>query len=228
MDTIAPRATLIRQMADLRARVIRLGNLAIAQIGQVLTMLETCDAALARRVCDADREIDLGQDELEQLALKILALQQPEAHDLRVLVSTLAIAASLERIGDHVKTIAKRLPTQQVLSALPDRELPSVGAAALVLVRQVMHAFEHEDAALALAVRDRDAELDQLYDSCYEHVVAAMEHDRACVRAGVFVLHAARNLERIGDHATNIAERIHFDARGSKPKEERRRAEAAV
>jgi phosphate transport system protein len=103
--------------------------------------------------------------------------------------------------------------------------LAGIGAAALGLLRQVMQAFVEEDAALALAVRDQDAELDRLYDLNIERVVAAMEQDRHCVRAGVFLIHAARNLERIGDHATNIAERIHFETRGTKPKEARRRAE---
>ncbi|MEI9983447.1 MAG: phosphate signaling complex protein PhoU [Aliidongia sp.] len=228
MDIIAPRATLDRQMADLRARIIRLGDLAIGQIDHVLAAVEAGDAASARAVAEADRHLDLAQCEIEQLALKIMALQQPEAHDLRVLVSTLAIAASLERIGDHAKTIAKRLPAATVLATLPQDDVAAIGDAALGLMRQVMEAFAHEDAALALTVRDRDAELDGLYHACFERVVRAMERDGSCVRAGVFLIHAARNLERIGDHATNIAERIHFDARGCKPKEERRRAEVPV
>ena len=79
-----------------------------------------------------------------------------------------------------------------------------------------------------MAVRDQDAELDRLYQLCFERIVSLMERDASTVRAGVFLIHAARNLERIGDHATNIAERIHFDARGCLPKEERRRAAALV
>jgi phosphate transport system protein len=225
MDFIAPRATLIRQMADLRVRIIHMGELAVAQLERVLAAVETRDAALARSVAAADRAVDIGESEIEQLALKIMALQQPEAHDLRVLVSAVAIAGSLERIGDHAKTIAKRLPPAAVLNALPDDGVAGIGAVALGQLRQVMQAFAQEDAALALAVRDQDAELDRLYDANIEQLVAAMEQDRNCVRAGVFLIHAARNLERIGDHATNIAERIHFEARGTKPKEARRRAE---
>jgi len=226
MEIIAPRATLDRQMADLRGRVIRLGDLAIAQLEQVLTAVAARDAVAASAIVDADGALDLTEGEIEHLALKIIALQQPEAHDLRVLVSSLAIAGSLERIGDHAKSIAKRLPTAEVLAALPDGDITAIGTAALGLLRQVMQAFRREDAALALAVRDQDAELDGLHEAFRERVVAVMERDGRCARAGVFLIHAARNFERVGDHATNIAERIHFDARGSKPKEERRRAEA--
>jgi len=225
MDFIAPRATLDRQMADLRVRIIRMGELATGQLERVLAAVETRDVALAKNVAAADHDLDRGESEIEQLALKIMALQQPEAHDLRVLVSAVAIAGSLERIGDHAKTIAKRLPRAEVLAALPDDGLAGIGAAALGLLRQVMQAFVEEDATLALTVRDQDAELDRLHDLTVERIVTAMEQNRHCVRAGVFLIHAARNLERIGDHATNIAERIHFEARGTKPKEARRRAE---
>lgn len=223
MDVILPRATLNRQMADLRARVIRLGDLAIAQIALVLAAVEEGDASAATSIVAADRDLDRAQAEIEQLAVKIMALQQPEAHDLRVLVSALAIAGSLERIGDHAKTIARKLPPAPLPAALPRADFGVIGAAALGLVRQVMAAFAQEDAALALAVRDRDAELDRLYRLCFDQVVGIMERDGTTVRPGVFLIHAARNLERIGDHATNIAERIHFDAVGCKPKEDRRR-----
>jgi len=224
MDVILPRATLDRQMADLRGRVLRLGDLAIDQIAHVLAAVDACDAGAAAAIVAADRDLDLAQAEIEQLAVKIMALQQPEAHDLRVLVSALAIAGSLERIGDHAKTIARKLPASALPDTLPRADFGVIGAAALGLVRQVMAAFAKEDAALALTVRDRDAELDRLYQLCFEAVVGIMERDGTTVRPGVFLIHAARNLERIGDHATNIAERIHFDAVGCKPKEARRRA----
>ena len=228
MDVILPRATLDRQMADLRARVIRLGDLAIDQIDHVLAAVAASDAVAATTIAEADRDLDQAQAEIEQLAVKIIALQQPEAHDLRVLISALAIAGSLERIGDHAKTIAKKLPATPLPATLPRDDFAVIGAAALGLVRQVMHAFAREDAALALAVRDRDAELDRLYKLCFEQIVGVMERNRAAVRPGVFLIHAARNMERIGDHATNIAERIHFDARGCLPKDQRRRAAELV
>ncbi len=224
MDVILPRATLVRQMADLRGRVLRLGDLAIDQIDLLLAAVETGNTRAAAAIAAADRDLDQAQAEIEQLAVKIMALQQPEAHDLRVLVSALAIAGSLERIGDHAKTIAKKLPPSPLPAALPCSDFAAIGAAALALVRQVMQAFANEDAALALAVRDRDAELDRLYQLCFDRIVETMERDGATVRAGVFLIHAARNLERIGDHATNIAERIHFDVVGCKPKEDRKRA----
>jgi len=224
MDVILPRATLVRQMADLRGRVIRLGDLAIGQVEQVLAAVDAGDTGAAAAIASADRGLDQAQAEIEQLAVKIMALQQPEAHDLRVLVSALAIAGSLERIGDHAKTIARKLPVCSLSNTLPCADFRAIGAAALGLVRQVMAAFAQEDAALALTVRDQDAELDRLYQLCFERIVGIMERDGATVRGGVFLIHAARNMERIGDHATNIAERIHFDAMGCKPKEERRRA----
>jgi phosphate transport system protein len=228
MDVILPRATLDRQMADLRTRVLHLGDLAVAQIAQVLAAVDAGDVVAAASLVEADRDLDQAQAEIEQLTVKIMALQQPEAHDLRVLVSALAIAGSLERIGDHAKTIARKLPAEPLPDALPRADFGVIGAAALGLLRQVMAALAQEDAALALAVRDRDAELDRLYQLCFEQIVSVMERDGSTVRAGVFLIHAARNLERIGDHATNIAERIHFEALGCKPKDDRRRATELV
>jgi len=158
-----------------------------------------------------------------------MALQQPEATDLRSLLAALRIGVALERIGDHAKTIVKRVPA--LCDRLPgpiDPDFLDIARLALNEVAEVMRAYETGDADLALAVRARDVTLDRLYVGYSEKLLRAMEADPAMVRPGTFLLYAARNYERIGDQATNIAERIHFALRGQLPAEERRRQTAAV
>lgn len=227
MEGIAARATLDRQMAELRRRIAEMGELATSQLERVLAALAGRDQEAARSAADADQVVDDNERAIDLLALRVMALQQPEARDLRALLAAIAVAGSLERIGDHAKNIARQLPATDVLARLPEDMLTALGAAALRQLRQVMDAFHTDDAALALAVRDQDAELDRLYAGCCERVVSAMERDNGCIRAGVYALHAARCLERIGDHVTNIAERIHFEAQGTVPKEPRLRGDAA-
>lgn len=227
MVEIAARATLDRQMAELRRRIAQMGELATAQLDRVLAALAGSDQAAARAAAEADQGVDDDERAIDHLALRVMALQQPEARDLRSLLAAIAVAGSLERIGDHAKNIAKQLPAGDVLARLPADLLTGLGAMALGQLRRVMDAFRTDDAALALIVRDEDAELDRLYHVCCERAVSAMERDGGCVRAGVYALHVARCLERIGDHVTNIAERIHFEAQGTTPKDPRPRGEAA-
>jgi len=218
------RTTLDRQLADLKAQVLQLGRLAITQLEQSLGAVERRDAALARSVAQGDRLLDAAENAIDGLVVKIMALHQPEAIDLRQLLAALRIATALERIGDHAKTVAKRVPALVERLPVPvDAELIAIGRFALGELDDAIRAYEEDDTELALALCQRDAMLDRLYTSYYEATLATMEADPAKVRPGAFLLYAARNFERIGDQATNIAERVHFAVRGRLPQEERPR-----
>lgn len=223
------REILDRQMAKLKTQILDLGRLATEQVEASLQAVERRDARLARAVAGADGALDAAESAIDGLVVRIMALQQPEAIDLRGLLAGLRIAAALERIGDHAKTVAKRVPV--LCDRLPDPvdpDLVAIGRLALGEMVDAMRAYEIDDADLALAVRERDVVLDRLYVGFYEKMIAAMEADTRMVRPGTFLLYAARNYERIGDQATNIAERVHFAVRGRLPQEERPRATAGA
>jgi phosphate transport system protein len=223
------RASLDRQLAEMKSQVLTLGALAIEQLSQTLAAMEQRDAALAHRVAGADMALDEAESAIDGLVLRVMALQQPEAVDLRALLAGLRIATALERIGDHAKTVAKRLPA--IVSRLGgpvDPDLVALGRMALRELDDAVRAYGTDDAALALDLCARDVELDRLYTAYVERVMTAMEAGRTAVRCGVFQLYSARNFERIGDQATNIAERVHFVVRGALPAEERPRIAGAA
>jgi phosphate transport system protein len=218
------RTQLDRQVAELRNQVQALGRLAVAQLDGTLQAVEHRDAALARSVAEADGALDQAESAIDGLVVRVMALQQPEAIDLRGLLADLRIAIALERIGDHAKTIAKRLPA--VAASLPtpiDKDLIAIGRMALGELADAMKSYELRDADLALELCARDVALDRFYTRYTETVLEAMEDGRVKTRPGVFLLYAGRNFERIGDQATNIAERVHFAVRGRLPQAERPR-----
>ncbi|HLZ66190.1 MAG TPA: phosphate signaling complex protein PhoU [Aliidongia sp.] len=211
-------------MTMLRAQVVDLGRLAIRQMEHTLDAVERRDAALANDVAKADSALDAAESVIDGLVVRTTALQQPEATDLRGLLAGLRIAVALERIGDHAKTVAKRVPALDAsLSGPIEPELIAIGRLALDELADAVRAYESNDADLALAVCRRDVELDRLYEVYGEATIQAMEADSRMVRPGVFRLYAARNFERIGDQATNIAEQVHFAVRGRLPDEDRPR-----
>jgi phosphate transport system protein len=219
------RAMLDRQLTVLKVSVLELGRLAVGQLERSIEALEGRDAALARAVATGDGALDAAESAIDGMVVRVMALQQPEAVDLRGLLAALRIATALERIGDHAKTIAKRVPA--LAARLPDPidpELIAIGRFALGELADAMQAYEQDDTDLALALCARDVVLDRRYADYCEATIEAMEADPQRVRPGAFLLYAARNFERIGDQATNIAERVHFAVRGRLPEEERPRA----
>jgi phosphate transport system protein len=218
------RAALDRQLAALKAQVLGLGALAIQQLERLLLAVERREGGIAIEVAQADGALDAAESAIDAAVVRIMALHQPEAGDLRALLAALRIATALERIGDHAKTVAKRLPPLiDRLSDPVDPDLLTIGRLALGEVEDAMRAYGADDADLALALCARDVVLDRLYTGYHEAMLVAMETSPVQVRPGVFLLYAARNFERIGDQATNIAERVHFAVRGRLPQEERPR-----
>ena len=218
------RALLDKEMAALRREVIALGQLTVAQLDGALKALEQRDAELARSVALADSALDKAEVAIDGHVLRVMALQQPEAIDLRGLLADLRIASALERIGDHAKTVARRLPAVcDRLSDPLDPDLIAIGRMALDEVADAMRSYELEDADLALAICARDEALDRHFTSYANAALDAMEAGQIAIRPGAFLVYAARNFERIGDQATNIAERVHFAVRGRLPLEDRPR-----
>ena len=203
---------------DLRGiatRISEMGGLAEEQLSQALEAIEARDPELAREVIAADKRLDDLEVELERVAIEVLALRQPVAQDLRETVAALKIASTLERIGDLAKNIAKR--STHLSHAKPMRVSSSVvrmGRQTQTLVSEVLDAYTARDTALAVSVWRRDIDIDEMYNSIFRELITYMMEDPRVIEVCSQLQFVAKNLERIGDHATFIAEMTYFVVEG--------------
>ncbi|MFL9842438.1 phosphate signaling complex protein PhoU [Sphingomonas sp. ST-64] len=201
----------------LRALISQMGGLAEQAIGDAMLALSRNDTALAREVRDKDKAIDAIEAEVEKLAVRVIALRAPMADDLREVVAALKIAAVVERIGDYAKNIAKRVPKihiegEERIDAVS--VLPAMAQLASEMVHDVLDAFSARDAEAAIRVCERDNRLDDFYDSIFRTLVTYMVENPRTISEVAHLLFVAKNIERIGDHATNVAEMVYFAATG--------------
>ena len=202
---------------QLRALISQMGGLAEQAIHDAMKALQRGDIALADEVRKKDKAIDAIEGEVEKLVVRVIALRAPMADDLREVIAALKIAAVVERIGDYAKNVAKRVPLihtegQDRIEALS--LLPAMAQMASDMVHDVLDAFASRDAAAAAEVCQRDSALDDFYDSIFRTLVTFMVENPRTVSQVAHLLFVAKNIERIGDHATNVAEMVYFAATG--------------
>jgi phosphate transport system protein len=202
------------ELDQLRATVCEMGGLAEAAIRDAMEALVHRDAAGAAAIVERDRKIDALEAEIERRAVQIIALRAPMADDLREVVAALKIAGVVERIGDYAKNIAKRVPSIEDSKIRPLSLLPEMARIAGEMVHNALDAFAARDAAKASAVRERDAAVDDFYNSIFRALLTHMMENTHNITPATHLLFAAKNLERIGDHATNVAEMVYFAATG--------------
>jgi phosphate transport system protein len=204
--------------------ILRMGNMAAAQLEAALDVVERRDDRAAERIAANDEAIDAIERSIDHDVMR-LALRGPLARDLRVIFSALKVAADLERIGDYAANVAKRSTALNLSPPLPHtRGLDAVGRLALQQVRDVLIAYRDNDAEAAQRVRARDAELDTQYTGLFRELLTYMMEDARSITPCTHLLFMAKNLERIGDHATNIAENVWFLVHGEEelpPREKR-------
>ncbi|HKX23434.1 MAG TPA: phosphate signaling complex protein PhoU [Rhizorhapis sp.] len=200
----------------LRGLISEMGGRAEAAIGEALTALTRKDLELAAHVVENDHKIDELEAEIEKLVVQTIALRAPMADDLREVVAALKIVGVVERIGDYAKNIAKRVPlvAAEGNSIKPTTLLPAMGQVAGEMVHDVLNAFAARDADLAAAVCGRDRVVDDFYNSIFRTLVTYMMENPRHISESAHLLFIAKNIERIGDHATNIAEMVYFAATG--------------
>jgi phosphate transport system protein len=203
------------ELRRLIQEIAQMGGLAEEQLAQAIDALARRDSEAATKVIESDRRIDLMEHDAGTLAVRILALRQPMATDLREVVAAIKISSDIERIGDYAKNIAKRaLQLNQLGPLRPVSSIPRMGRLAQQIVKDVLDAYVEKDAALALAAWRRDEEIDDLYTSLFRELLTYMMEDPRNIGPSTHLLFIAKNIERIGDHATNIAETVHFLALG--------------
>jgi phosphate transport system protein len=196
------------------AEILRMGELSVAQLEAALDVVERRDDRAAGHIVANDEAIDQLEREVSHDVMK-LSLRGPLARDLREILAALRIVSDIERIGDYAANIAKRSIALNQAPALPVAGgLRNVGALAVRQVRDVLEAYRTHDSGAAQAVRDRDAELDAEYTRLFRELLTYMMEDARAITGCTHLLFMAKNLERIGDHATNIAENIWFMVRG--------------
>ncbi len=202
----------------LRGLIAELGGLAELAIQQSLQAIVTGDEELAKEVVERDVKLDALEAEVDALAVRVLALRAPMADDLREIIAALKIAGVVERIGDYAKNIAKRTGRIEGRSRFePLTLLPAMGEVAAEMVHDVLTAYAARDPIVAREVIQRDEKVDAFYDSIFRNLVSYMVENPATISSAAQLLFVARNIERIGDHATNVAEMVHFAAVGTYP-----------
>jgi len=207
--------------------IVAMGEYASTQFTEAIEALITHDVALAHQVIDQDRQLDALRRELSGVIATVIARRQPMATDLDEVLADFRIVEDIERIGDLAKNIAKRA------TAVADQNFPIEIVKALRglaeevsrQLRQALTAYLERDAEQALLIRDGDEQIDVLHSQVFRTIVERMSQDPAQVLGMVHLLFCAKNIERIGDHATHIAEAAYFTATGHRPESERRRGD---
>ena len=216
-----------QDLEELSGDLARMGGLAEDMLSDAIQAIVGRDLALAETVVARDPQVDNLQVEVEKKILRLLALRQPLARDLRQTISALKIAAELERIGDLAKNIAKR--AKVVDSIEPASALKGVarmGRLVTAQLKRVLDAYTAQETDAAGKVWARDEEVDEHYQSLFREVVTYMIEDPRTISACAHLLLVAKNLERIGEHCTNIAEEIYFLVTGEQLPVERPKVDA--
>lgn len=202
--------------------IAEMGGLAEHQFADSIKALVARDSELAERVIETDHRIDELEQQVDSHTISMLALRQPMADDLRVVITALRIASLIERIGDYAKNVSKRtVAITQTPPVGPARTISRMGNVVQGMIKTVLDAYLERDADLAEDVRLRDEEVDALHTSLFRELLTYMMEDPRSISACTHLLFVAKNIERIGDHATNIAENVYFLVHGKMPDETR-------
>ncbi len=210
------------ELQKISTRIAEMGGMAEANLAAAIEAIMKRDSERAETVIRSDPEIDAMELVIEQEAVRIIALRQPMASDLREVIAAMRIAGDIERIGDLAKNIAKRAlvlnKEEPVIGSFP---IDRMGSQVQGQIDRVLLAYADRDAEASVAVRDYDEHVDQLHNSIFRELLTYMMEDPRTISRATHVLFIAKNLERIGDHATNIAETVYYLTTGQQLTDER-------
>jgi phosphate transport system protein len=204
------------ELTQLKADVVRMGGLAEAQVVQAVRAVASRDVGLAKSVVITDEQLDALQHDIERNAIRLIALRQPVAQDLRRAVGALKLSLILERAGDYAKNIAKRALV--IAHAKPEipltRSVQRMGELAAARLKEALDAYSAGDVEAAKSVWNRDEDIDEHYNSLFRELLTYMMGDPHIIGTCAHLLFVAKNLERIGDYATGIAEIVQYEVAG--------------
>jgi phosphate transport system protein len=212
-----------RDLESIQALIMKMGGLVESQIVNAAIALETRDEELALRVRDGDTAIDALEEQVNEETARVIALRAPTASDLRTVLTVLKISNNLERCGDYAKNMAKR--TTVLIQMQPiegaSKALRRMAREVELMMKDALDAYIQRDEVLALQVRQRDADVDQMYNALFREFLTFMMEDPRNITACMHLHFIAKNIERMGDHVTSIAEQVVYLVTGDYPEEGR-------
>ncbi len=223
MNTAHIMTAFDRDLEATQALVLRMGGLVETALLDAAEALDARDEDLAARVRAGDAAIDALEDQINSDCARLIALRAPTAGDLRTVLTVMKIAAALERAGDYAKNLAKRTALLSQMPQVPGASgsIRRLAKAVVVMLTDALDAYIRRDAKLAEDVRQRDREIDQMYNSIFREFLTHMMEDPRNIGPCMHLHFIAKNIERVGDHATSVAEQVIYLVTGSMPEDDR-------
>lgn len=214
-------------LTSLTRMTLELGQLAAERLDQILRALADLHSVDLQALVESDGQLDALEAAIHEKGFEVIALRGPQADDLRRVLVTLKNASALERIGDHIRNTANRMLAVGEIDTnlLPVEQLGRMGSKVADMLAEAMTALENQDSSAALSLRNQDVEVDAWHTVIYREMITAMSEQDDMLAACVHYLFIAKNIERIGDHITGIAEQIYFLDTGQMPDDERPKAD---
>ncbi len=219
-----------RDLEAVQAMIMRMGGLVETALADAGRAMETRDEILAEQVRTGDAAIDALEEQVNAECARLIALRAPMGTDLRIVLSVMKIAANLERCGDYAKNLAKRTRILAEMQPLPEAagSLKRMSRQVSLLLKDALDAFIARDVGLAAEVRQRDHEVDQMYNAIFRELLTHMLEDSRKITPAMQYHFIAKNIERVGDHATTIAEQVIYMATGQMPGDARPKVDAVM
>ena len=213
-------------LIQVQAKISEMGGLCEELLAESLESVQNRDPAMARSVIERDRLLDAMEAAIEESVVRVIALRQPVAADLRVLIAAMKIATTLERIGDLAKNIAKRaIPLSSARPVKLTASIVRMGRQTLTQLSDVLNAHASRDVDLAVQIWNQDVEIDEMYNAIFREVVTYMVEDSRLIGVGAQLMFIAKNLERVGDHATQLSEMVYYIVKGESLGDDRPKGE---
>jgi len=210
-----PQRHFDEELADLKSKLLRMAGLAEDQIDKALTALVTRDSALAREVIERDHQVNTLDVEIDEECIRLLALHQPAARDLRLVTTAMKISTELERISDLAENISERaIELNEEPQLKPYIDIPMMGKMARAMVKESIDGFVKDDSTIARKVLTNDDFVDDLMEQIFRELLSFMIEDTRTITRAIRLSFIAKYLERIADHATNIAELVVYLVEG--------------
>jgi len=214
------------ELNRLNRTIVEMGGMAEAQLQAAIRALVERNSELAAKIIEEDDKVDALNFEVDQFAIQLLALRQPMAEDLRCIVASLKISSDLERIADYATNVAKRvIAMDEYRTVKLASGIPRMAALVTPMIKDVLDAYVARDVDRAIEVWNRDIEVDDMYLSLFRELLTYMMEDPRNITPCTHLLFMAKNIERIGDHVTNIAETVYFLVHGKRLREHRPKLE---
>lgn len=212
-----------QDLGRIESLLLEMGGIVETQIEECIEALVVRDGDLARKVREDDRKVDELDEQIDEATVLLIARRQPVADDLRSTVCALKVSNNLERIGDYAKNIAKRSSVISEFGQIGSsvNTLKRMSRMVQQMLREVLDAYVARDLEMAAEIRRRDEEVDHMHNTLFRELLTHMMEDARNITPGMHLLFIAKNLERIGDHATGIAEEVTFLVNGVRPDDER-------